>query len=190
MIGFDLNGVLAEANIPLCDDIKQKYGLTINPNSLTTYGEIGHRLAEYINNPRQAHRWVRDHINSPEFILKLTPIEGSQELWRSIKDKRIASGHSTNPETIIATERWLAMHGFDVRPDFTKYKDAWARQIRADYVVEDSPLHARDLAEAHIHVFLLDKPYNKIPETPFITRIARLLDIIAYLDRLEGTDLP
>lgn len=190
IIAFDLNGVLAEANIPLCEDIKHQFGLDIDPN-VETYGEIGQRLAAYRN---KQDGWLSNHINSPEFILKLQPIEGAIETWTKLRamnlfDLRVVSGHTvTNRETIIATNTWLATNDFSVGTsqaigaNFTKYKDSWIHQVNAKYLVEDSPIHAIEVSENNPSsvVFLLDKSYNKKCEGVGIIRISKLSDILQH----------
>jgi len=181
VIGFDLNGVLADADSKLFALIKQEFGLNIT--NITKYGEAGHRLAEYINNNARAHAWIRNTVNDPEFILSLEPIPNAVEVWNSLKDveRRVVSGHENKRETILATERWLENHKFTNKADFTKYKDAWCHQVQAKWLVEDSPLHAIECSEAGTTVLLLDKIYNKSCEGNDIIRISSLLDIPALI---------
>jgi uncharacterized HAD superfamily protein len=175
IMGFDLNGVLAEANIPLCQDIKKIFGIEINPY-VETYGEIGKRLAEYRN---IKDGWLANYINSPEFILKLNPIEGAQETWAKLQEYnlKVVTGHAYKAET--ATNEWLRLKGFHVKADFTKYKDSWCHQVKAKYLVEDSPIHAIEVSEAGTTVLLLDKSYNRKCEGANIIRIQSLSDIIS-----------
>ncbi len=178
ILAFDLNGVLADADTKLIQEIKKQFNITIDPHEMVTYDFLLRRLIEATNN-YQVGSWIKKTVNSPDFILSLDTLPGTRETWVRLKklpvQLRIVTGH--DPVTQIPTERWCLNYGFDAKIDFTKYKDAWVRQTQCKWLVEDSPRHALACAEQGVKVLLVDKSYNQEIEDENIIRISDVLEI-------------
>lgn len=157
LAGFDLNGVLAEANESLWRIAAARWG--VRTYDRDRYDGILQALLDH--GVRQPGRWIKGLVNDPDFILSLPADEALLEAWRSCGlPRRVVTGHDPAPETQAATRAWLAAHGIAERCDFTRDKAGWARQTRASVVVEDGPARALEIAEAGCRVIVPARTYN------------------------------
>ena len=88
---------------------------------------------------------------------------------------------TSRPVSTEISERWLDMHGFPAKPVFTTTKERTkvviAKEQGLDMFVDDSFTNFRNLNEAGICTFLMDRPHNHRHEVGF-KRITKLSDFV------------
>src|SRR5581483_5888062 len=123
---------------------------------------------------------VAEWFSSPEYLRSL-PIPGSREAVARLAkyhELHIITSRSTRVEQL--TRDWLDLHfpikfaGLHFTNHFQsdrKSKAEVCKILDISLLVEDSPLHAQDVAKAGITVLLLDAPWNQEEVSEPIVRV-------------------
>lgn len=181
-MGLDVGNVLADVTTSLLAETARVWGVSCAEEELAGPNWLQRRVVDAGHDPGRVFRWFRHVVADPGFILALKPVNSAQSGWKGLSglpiELRIVSDAENRPETVQATLRWLDMHGFSARCDFTREKAGWCRQVRADWFVDDDPDPKTALEEAKTRILLLDRPYNK---DLALERVFSLLDVCAIV---------
>lgn len=66
------------------------------------------------------------------------------------------------------------------------YKVDVAKELKCDYFIEDNPENSKQLAEAGIHVILIDNNYNKNLNGYNITRVKDWIEIKEFIEKVSN----
>ncbi len=201
-IGVDLDDVIAVCAVPYLRAFAQRFGVELPDES-----EIGWHLLERMDekvSPEQRERFRVD-LYDGRFFGELEVYEDAPATLERI----VAAGHEVYFITAraerrrVITETWLREKGLidhakavHLRPhgDFTptvrgrydasgsaRFKVSLARELELDRFCEDDVVVSRSLAEAGIHVWLFDQPWNRELEHPLVERVSSWSDVAATL---------
>lgn len=139
----------------------------------------------------EAIRRVREFCFSPHHLAAI-PIEGAQEALAILKDSYeiiIVTSRSHDMEEI--TRAWLEEHfrGLYDGIYFTSHFDSARRitksevckKIGAEYLIEDAPVHAHDVAATATKVLLFDSPWNQAETPPTASRVYSWKEVLNHL---------
>ena len=177
-IGIDFDDILFDFNHKYCQFHNERYGTNLCFDDIYTYDmcvvwnidwdEVLRRVDEFISS--QMHDEVSPVSGSVETIKQLSNIYEIHLITsreEKFKDK---------------TLNWLNKHFFNIfnKIHFTnsfgknknkKMKSEVCIENGIELMIEDAPVHAKDLAEMGIEVLLLDKPWNRVDTHPLVKRV-------------------
>jgi len=168
-IGIDIDDVLAAFNAGFITYYNKTFLTNYKFEDLSDYNYSV--LIKDIE-PEAIFDRVFEYVYSPEFE-KVQTIKGSQEGINSLKGNQLYVITSRSTDIKDPTLNWLNKNfsGFEdiiFTNSFTQNptlkaekKSAAGKRLGIEYMVEDAPHHAEDLASNGIKVILLDAPWNK-----------------------------
>lgn len=180
-IGIDMDGVLAEFNMPFLDLLTKQTGrrLLDAPEQITMWAwpqHFGYTPAE------EAAAW--DHIiHTDDFWLSLPELPDAHFLLNALKRTKRPYYFITSRPGLSAkwqTELWLLQHGVNLPTVIIASDKGMAAQLLGlETYVDDNFLNAVGAADAGTkHVYLLSKPYNQFAGSTRVSRITSLMEMI------------
>ena len=178
-IGIDIDGVLVDTIRHSAAFISDRMGKPVSAWDIIHGGSDIADIDDYFK--KYGH----------ELLGVLPPYEHAVEVISDLcvgHDVYLVSARGEYNRSV--TEAWLERHG--IQPMAVILTGGAGKLSICHYrdigvFVEDSPLNARDLAEAGIQVLLLETDYNRYLSHPGVTHCQNWLDIKARLDSLLTT---
>lgn len=201
-IGIDLDDVVAECAIPYLRKFAEEFRVQL-PDEET----LGWQTLEKLDVPQPDKERFRIRTYDGSFFAELEPYEDCPV----VLEKLVDAGHDLYFITAraekrrVITETWLREKGLldharsvHLRPphevdddvprgryDATasaRYKVRLAQELELDRFCEDDRLISIRLAEAGIHVWLFDHPWNRDVAHPNVERVSGWSDIAEKLE--------
>ncbi len=177
-IGIDFDDILFDFNHKYCQFHNGRYGTNLCFDDIYTYD----LRAVWNIDMDEAVRRVDEFISS-QMHDEVSPVSGSVETIKQL---------SNNYELHLITSReekfkdktlnWLYKHFPNIfnKIHFTNsFGNSKKKRMKSEVciengiklMIEDAPVHAKDLAEMGIEVLLLDKPWNRVETHPLVKRV-------------------
>ncbi|MDE2021886.1 MAG: hypothetical protein KGI71_03150 [Patescibacteria group bacterium] len=191
-IGIDFDDVLLDCNTSLALFHNARYGTSYERKDIgswfleRTWGctqeEAVARVKEWYQSP--------EHVNS-------TPVPGSLEAIATLADSHELHVITSRPSYVKdLTHAWLEQH-FSKRFSglhFTSHFEPGAgskaevcRSLGISLLVEDSLIHAHDVAASGVPVLLFDCPWNQESVSHGITRIFTWEDVLNFVASAQAS---
>jgi len=179
-IGIDIDGTITEPYYWL-DSINEHFNRNIKPEEVIEYSlerifdlSIEELVKHYKLYGEQMHSEAIIREDASQCIKKMT--QEHNIFYITARIKRMER----------VTKEWLQRHDLPVDDNIyllgTHDKLAQAQELQCDYFIEDRLETATQLAEAGIHVLLIDCTYNKkIEDNHKITRVYNWQDICSII---------
>lgn len=176
-IGLDLDGVVVDSINRWIDVLNRVAGTNYR------YGE----LPDTHGTPEMAAISDRHEL---DLLIPTSPMPGAREAIAQLRRE----GHelivvtARHPRLRGLTEAWLHYHAIQVdRLHFLEGapKAPVARSEGLDVLVEDTPRHARTVAEAGVPVLLFAAPYNEGLQHPLIHRCSGWEAVVSRLTTMQ-----
>lgn len=180
-IGVDVDGVLAIHFDRTIDLLNERYNVYLSPADITDYRYEESYLSRFSDIDRDdIKQFVKGLWTNPEYFAESAPS------LPMLKACRELSGMSLDPQgiTVItarqdslqeSTKLWLDRYGIAYKQIVhTNNKAEYCRDNKFNYMVEDAPHQAEQIAAKGIGVFLIDYPYNQNVEATGLNGIWRI----------------
>ena len=193
-IAVDFDDILLDCNSSLALFHNNRYGTSYCRDDIRSWHLEKTWGCTYEEMVKRVNEWYfsDEHGGS-------VPMPGSQEAVVSLARNHELHIVTSRPEQIRdRTEEWLRRHfpkmfsGTHFTGHFwngAKNKSDVCRQLGVALLIEDSPLHAQNVASAHIPVLLMDSPWNQELDADGqkIIRIKKWQDVLDFVSSLTPT---
>jgi uncharacterized HAD superfamily protein len=175
-IGIDIDGVLVDTIRHSAAFLSDRMGMPVSAWDIVHgFGDIKDIDRHFAENGEALLGTLPPYDHAVEVIGRLCVVA----------DVYLVSARAEFNRSV--TEAWLERHG--IRPREVILTGGAGKLATCHYrnigiFVEDSPLNARDLADAGITILLLETDYNRYLQHPGVTHCADWLDIGRHLDIL------
>ncbi|MDE1919788.1 MAG: hypothetical protein KGH56_03835 [Patescibacteria group bacterium] len=185
-IGVDLDDVLLDCNTSLALFHNSRYGTSYERKDVQSW----YLERTWGCTPREAIARVKEWYESREHA-ESYPVSGALATVAELSRRHELHVITSRPEQVRElTHSWLEKHfpGRFVDVHFTSHfepgagsKAAVCRNLGISLFIEDSPLHARDVATSGVTVLLLDCPWNQETVSGNIIRIFAWDDVLTFV---------
>lgn len=154
-IAIDVDGVLADQLAPTLTSINDVFGVTVQPEEITTWDE------DIPGTPTDIKTEIEAALEDPQFVREMPVIEGAVEAVSKLeRDSHYIIIATNRPEAIIdATEDWLIGHGipFD---EIHSTEEKSKADIAADVLIDDYYRNLERFTHDGRSGILYQRPYN------------------------------
>lgn len=195
-IGIDFDDILIDCNESVARYHNRVYGTSYKRGDMTTW----HLHDIWMCSKEEAIRRVYEWYDSEEHLETL-PIKGAieaiAELSRFYELYIITSRpESAKNVTEILINRYFGDNFSGLH--FTSHFESIGRRTKSEVclelgtpiLIEDSPVHAEEVANNGIIVLLLDAPWNKDLSLGNVFRVFSWKEIIRFLVSFQGQNIP
>ncbi|MEM3452129.1 MAG: hypothetical protein QW835_00685 [Candidatus Hadarchaeum sp.] len=177
MIGFDIDGVLADSFFLVREMAKTDFGVDL----------LNHLNGYHISVPGLSTVQVKLYYRTilQFYYKRISPYPDAIDLMRQFKNRKVNLITSRQPSLRKETERWLRenLKINNYQLFFSERKIEEVLTLGLKFFVEDRLATANDLAGVLELVFLPNRPWNIGRETAKnVVRIDSLLEIKNYVD--------
>lgn len=177
-IGIDFDDILFDFNHKYCEFLKERYGTNLCFDDIYTYD----MCVVWNTDIHEAVRRVDEFISS-QMHDEVSPVSGSVETIKELRNYYELHLITSREEKFQdKTLNWLDKHfpNFFNKIHFTNFfgenkikrmKSEVCIENGIKLMIEDAPVHAKDLAEMGIEVLLLDKPWNRVETHTLVKRV-------------------
>ncbi|MEW6048630.1 MAG: hypothetical protein AB1609_19505 [Bacillota bacterium] len=174
-IAVDVDGVLADQIAPLIPRLKQKYGILIKPDEITSW--------EYVlSTGTNIRTEIEEALEDPEFLLNMPVVEGALfGMTQLCKCHRVYVATARQPRLAELTSRWLRKHGIPHRC-LVSTDSRGKAALDADVLIDDNIENIQLFCESGRHGVLFDRSWNRSMDTAKSARISRALNWLHVLE--------
>lgn len=186
LVGIDVDDVLADMNAALCSFHNERYGTSLTKEDFKDYD----LWKTFGCEKEESNRRIVELYDSKQFR-EIKPMEYSVECIDVLVKKHelfvITSRFGTAvEETKIWLDKYFAgkfkellFSKFYAQNGKRKTKADVCKEYNISAIIEDSPVYAKECADAGIQAYLFDSPWNRSMEKhPLITRVKSWKEII------------
>lgn len=194
IIGIDIDDTIAQFQLGFLKYHNEHYGTEMTPEDVYTYGYdkvFGEPMEEMV-------RRVLEYYADPSFD-DITPVPGSQEVLSEwVKEHQLII-ITARPDVLVKqTNNWIEKYfpfefkeviftgqfGSNHKGKKLKKSDL-CLELGIDVMIEDSPMHAENIANIGIPSVLLDHPWNQNYDNSLVTRVNKWEEINKIIMKLE-----
>lgn len=188
-IGIDMDGCLADFNVPYISLIEQHSGVKL-PDSSDTYPNRWNYESDAGLNSTQVSKMWAEIKASPDFWVKLPAYPETSSFLRSILDLELFQDAAvyfiTNRPGLDAkgqTEVWLQRNGYNAHPTvlISGEKGLCAKALELTHYIDDKNENCTDVRDNSPETanFMIQRPWNTAqPGVPVVTSINDFLMVL------------
>ncbi len=163
-IGVDIDGTLSEQLNATLEYLEEEEGFSfdITANDINSWDFYLKDTSR--NGKKKISTFLEDILSNPIFLEYLKPIEGAKDSLNKLSERFeiliITARNGKNANVKKFTEEWLKENGFNYKAIYF-VSNHQKSNFEIEFLIEDNPLTAIDVARKGIKVLLLSRPYNR-----------------------------
>ncbi len=186
LVGIDVDDVLADMNSALCLFHNEKYGTSLTKEDFRSYD----LWATFGCEKEESNRRIGEFYDSRHFR-EIRPVEHAVECVDALAKRHELFVITSRFGTVVEeTKCWIDHYfkgkfkdilfsKFYAQNGNRKTKPEVCKENGICVIIEDSPIYAKECADAGIQAYLLDAPWNRsMEEHPLITKVKSWKDVI------------